>query len=120
MSIQQDGSSSPAVLSASYCLLEAWRQSSGLPLNAHWSLSASNITVEYVCGNRFRLRNLHPVPVRLQWSVGSLPRRSIELASATVEGAGERTVDVGMGGDVLLFLDGSLVATRPNLGVSCP
>jgi hypothetical protein len=42
MSIQQDGSSSPAVLSASYCLLEAWRQSSGLPLNAHWSLSASS------------------------------------------------------------------------------
>lgn len=66
MGIQQDPSSTPDLLSASYCVLEAWRAKSARPSNPHWLFSTNDISVEYVCGNRYRLRNAHPVELNLQ------------------------------------------------------
>lgn len=121
LAIQQDVSASPALQSASYCVLEAWRRRSGLPGNAHWLFVQSSVVVDYVCGNRFRLRNFHPVEINLEWTVGSLPNRRIALAApAAGQTYSERSLDAGIVGDLRLFLDGALFLTRTNGGAVCP
>jgi hypothetical protein len=120
VAIQQETGASPAVQSASYCLLEAWRRSTGRPSNAHWLFTPASIAVDYVCGNRFKLRNLHPGPINVEWSVGNLPKRIAHIPAATSQGSGERLIDTGIVGDLLVFLDGDVIISRQNLGVSCP
>ena len=114
VAIQRQSDASPALQSASYCVLEAWRKTMALPSNAHWPFTVVRLTVDYVCGNRFRLRNAHRLPIALQWKVASLPLRVVEIAPA-----GERLLDVGMVGDLTLYLDGDLILTRSNGGTSC-
>jgi hypothetical protein len=120
IAIQQQVGASPVLLSASYCLLEAWRQISSLPSNAHWVFNTANLTVDYLCGNRFRIRNQHPLPIALQWQVASLPRKTVLVPPGTAQGPGERLFDVGLTGSLLIFLDGDLIFTQPNGGTTCP
>lgn len=121
VAIQQDVIASPALQSASYCVLEAWRRRSGLPGNAHWPFAQDSLVVDYVCGNRFRLRNFHPVEIALEWTVGNLPNRRIVLAVPVAgQTYSERVLDGGTAGDLKLFLDGALFKTRANGGTPCP
>lgn len=121
MGIQQNPSSTPDLLSASYCVLEAWRAKAARPSNPHWLFSTNDITVEYVCGNRYRLRNAHPVELHLQWEVAPLPIRLVSLAPKPSQGAySERLLDVGLNGELRIYLDGDLIFTRPNLATPCP
>lgn len=119
VAIQQQTGASPALQSASYCVLEAWRKASALPSNAHWPFTTASLSVDYVCGNRFMLRNLHTLPVALQWQVGSLPRRTVLVPPSTAQGSGERLLDSGMLGNLLVFLDGDMIFTRSNGGSPC-
>jgi hypothetical protein len=121
MSIQQDPASTPELLSASYCVLEAWRAKVARPSNPHWLFSTSDLAVDYVCGNRYRLRNAHPVEVNLQWEVAPLPIRLVSLAPKPSQAAySERMLDVGVRGELKVYLDGDLILTRPNLATRCP
>jgi hypothetical protein len=121
MSIQKDPASTPELLSASYCVLEAWRAKAAIPSNPHWLFSTNDISVEYVCGNRYRLRNAHPVELNLQWEVAPLPIRLVSLApKPSQEAYSERLLDVGLNGDLKIYLDGDLIFTRPNLATPCP
>jgi hypothetical protein len=120
VAIQRNPGSSPALLSASYCVLEAWRAAAGRPSNAHWLFSPANLSVDYVCGNRFRLRSQHPLPVNLQWQVDPLPIRLVIVdAKPSHAQYSERELDVGLAGDLEIYLDGDLIFTRPNLGSAC-
>lgn len=119
VAIQQQTGASPALQSASYCVLESWRKASALPSNPHWSFTTASLSVDYVCGNRFILRNHHTLPIALQWQVGSLPRRTVLLPPSTAQGSGERMLDAGMLGNLLVFLDGDLIFTRSNAGSPC-
>jgi hypothetical protein len=52
--------------------------------------------------------------------VGNLPKRIAHIPAATSQGSGERLIDTGIVGDLLVFLDGDVIISRQNLGVSCP
>lgn len=119
VAIQQDAGASPALQSASYCVLEAWRKVNALPSNAHWAFTSASLSVTYVCGNRFRIQNQHPLPIALQWQVASLPRKTVLIAPNTAQGPGERLFDVGLNGPLSVFLDGDVIFTTPNGGSSC-
>lgn len=119
VAIQQETGASPALQSASYCVLEAWRKVNALPSNAHWVFTTANLSVTYVCGTRFRIQNQHPVPIALQWQVGSLPRRTVLIPESTAQGPGERLLDGGLNGPFTLFLDGDVFVTTPNGATSC-
>ncbi len=121
MGIQRDPTSAPELLSASYCVLEAWRAKTARPSNSHRLFSTRDLTVEYVCGNRYRLRNAHPVELNLQWEVAPLPIRLVSLAPTPSQAAySERLLDVGLNGELKIYLDGDLIFTRPNLATPCP
>lgn len=119
VAIQQQAGASPALQSASYCVLEAWRKATALPSNPHWPFTTASLSVDYVCGNRFMLRNLHTSQITLQWQVGSLPRRTVLLTPSTAQGSGERLLDAGLLGNLLVFLDGDVIFTRSNGGTPC-
>ena len=119
VAIQQNAGASPALQSASYCVLEAWRKVSALPSNAHWAFTTASLSVTYVCGNRFRILNQHTLPIALQWQVGSLPRKTVLIPPSTAQGPGERLLDVGLNGALSVFLDGDVIFTTPNGGSSC-
>jgi hypothetical protein len=119
--IQGDGAADANLLSASYCVLEAWRARTGRPGNPHWPFSASQLTVDYVCGNRFRIRNTRPAETVLEWNVGELPLKRVAIAQpGTGETYGERLLDASAAGDLKLYYDGDLAITRQNLGTLCP
>lgn len=119
VAIQQQTGASPPLQSASYCVLEAWRKAKALPSNAHWPFMTASLSVEYFCGNRFMFRNLHTLPIALQWQVGSLPRLTVLVPPSTSQGAGERLLDAGMLGNLVVFLDGDLIFNRANGGSPC-
>lgn len=119
VAIQQDAAASPALQSASYCVLEAWRKVNGLPSNAHWVFTTASMSVTYVCGNRFRIQNQHTLPIALQWQVGTLPRKTVLIAPSTSQGHGERLLDAGLNGTLSVFLDGDVIFASPNGGSSC-
>jgi hypothetical protein len=117
--IQQTAGASPALQSASYCVLEAWRKVNALPSNAHWAFTTASLSVTYVCGNRFRIQNQHTLPIALQWQVDSLPRKTVQIPPSTARGPGERLLDAGLRGALAVFLDGDGIFTTPNGGGSC-
>jgi hypothetical protein len=118
VAIQQEEGISPALQSASYCVLEAWRKVNALPSNAHWAFTTASLSVTYVCGNRFRIQNQHTLPIALQWQVGSLPRRTVLIAPRTSQD-GERLLDAGLNGTLSVFLDGDVIFTTPNRDSRC-
>jgi hypothetical protein len=120
-SIQQDLAASASLRSAAYCVLEAWRVFRGLPGQPNTLLNASGFSVDFICGQRFRFRNTHSLGATIEWNVAPLSRRRLELPPLTQGQAfSERILDVGLAGDVRVFLDGDLILTRPNPGTSCP
>jgi hypothetical protein len=119
VAIQQEAGASPSLQSASYCVLEAWRKVNALPSNAHWVFTTANLSVTYVCGNRFRIQNQHTLPIALQWQVDSLPRKTVLIPESTAQGPGERLLEAGLNGALLIFLDGEVIITTQNGGSSC-
>jgi hypothetical protein len=120
--ILANGSAPAAVRSAAYCVVEAWREVAKLPSNAYWLFSAQQVTAENVCGTRYRLRNMHPVPITLQYGVPTVPRKGRITLPAPPAGASfsEVTVNAPGSGTLTVYLDGLPLKTVPNDASACP
>jgi hypothetical protein len=117
----------PAVVrSAAYCVVEAWRAVAKLPSNAYWAFNPLQVSAENVCGTRYRLRNMHPVPIALQYGVPSLPPLAKGRITLPAPPAGasfsEFTLDAPGPGTFTVYLDGAPIKTVPNAAaaVACP
>lgn len=111
-----------AVRSAAYCVVEAWREVAKLPSNAYWTFDPLQVSAENVCGSRYRLRNMHPVPIALQYGVPSVAAKGRITLPAPPAGASfsEVTLDAPGSGTLTLYLDGAPFKTVPNTTSVCP
>lgn len=112
------------VRSAAYCVVEAWREVAKLPSNAYWAFDPLQVSAENVCGTRYRLRNMHPVPIALQYGVPSLPAPAKGRITLPAPPAGasfsEFTITAPGSGTLTLYLDGAPIKTVPNAAGACP
>lgn len=118
--VQRDPDAAAALISASYCVLEAWRSVRKLPSQHNWLFTPGGITAEYVCGTKFNVRNAYPVPVAPQMQIGSSSRYQIYLVGAP--GSDEPSVtevDIRKPGALTLFLDGEFLSVTENGGTPC-
>jgi hypothetical protein len=108
--------------SAAYCVVEAWRATSKLPSNPYWVFDPLQITVDNVCGTRYRLRNLHPVSIALQYGVpGAQGKGRITLAPKPAAGSySEVTINAPGSGTLTVYLDGLPLKTVANTASACP
>jgi hypothetical protein len=81
----------------------------------------SAITLDYVCGKQFRIRNALPKSVNIQYEVvGDSVRKRLTLpANRSQENNGELLLDVSTSGELRLLLDGDVFLTRANGGTAC-
>jgi hypothetical protein len=117
-----NGATPAAVGSAAYCVMEAWRAVAKLPSNAYWGFDPLQVSAENVCGTRYRLRNMHPVPIALQYGVPTAPAKGRITLAAPPNGASfsEFTLDAPGSGTLTLYLDGLPLKTVPNAAGACP
>jgi hypothetical protein len=110
------------VRSAAYCVVEAWRAVANLPSNAYWLFDPLQVSAENVCGTRYRLRNMHPVPIALQYCVPTTPAKGRITLAAPPNGASfsELTLDAPGPGTFTVYLDGAPIKTVANAAGACP
>ena len=121
MAVQRDPASSAALIGASYCVLEAWRQVRHLPSQHNWLFTPGGITAEYVCGTKFNVRNSYPVPVAPQMEIGTSTRYNLLLPGAPdADQPSVTEVDIRKPGALTLFLDGEFLSVTENRGTPCP
>jgi hypothetical protein len=80
------------------------------------------IRLSYVCGNRFLITNAYSVPVSLTYRIlGSEEDGAADLTAAPSDDPSfsEQLIETRTRGAVQLFLNGTLIATRPNEGTPC-
>jgi hypothetical protein len=111
-----------AVRSAAYCVVEAWRDVAKLPSNAYWAFDPLQVSAENVCGTRYRLRNMHPVPIALQYGVPtSQAKGRITLPPPPAGASFSEVTFNGLGpGTMTVYLDGAPLKTVPNAAGPCP
>lgn len=111
-----------AVRSAAYCVVEAWRAVANVPSNAYWAFDPLQVTAENVCGTRYRLRNMHPVPIALQYDVPTVQGRGRITLPAPPAAASfsEFTLDAPGPGTLTVYLDALPIKTVPNAAGACP
>ena len=111
-----------AVRSAAYCVVEAWREVGKLPSNAYWPFDALQLSVENTCATQYRFRNMHPVPIALQYGTPSWPAaakgRITLLAPPAGASFSEVTITVGPG-SLTVYLDGAPIKTVADTARPC-
>lgn len=81
----------------------------------------AGITLTYVCGNRFRIRNPNAIPLWVSWGmVGKSPKGDLTVPARTgTTQFGEVTFDATVKGSVRLLYEGTALATAANAEVAC-
>ncbi len=120
--ILADAAAPAAVRSAAYCVVEAWREVAKLPSNAYWAFDPHHLSVENVCATRYRFRNMHPVPIALQYGTPSWPAGAKGRITLPAPPAGasfsEVTITVGPG-TLTVYLDGAPIKTVADTARPC-
>ncbi|HEY4307511.1 MAG TPA: hypothetical protein VGM82_23760 [Gemmatimonadaceae bacterium] len=99
-------------------LLEALDEEAAI---AAFPIAAPHVTVSYVCGNKFLLRNDTPFELALTYDVaGSGDMHEVRIPGATPGGkAVERTFTAPSAGSVRLFNIDEVIGTAPHRGTTC-
>ncbi len=104
------------VISPNHGLISAGRQRT----NDESPDSDKQITLAYMCGNRFRLRNPGKDSVHVKWDVDDTKDRGrLWLPPAGASPYSETFFTTKVKGTVRVFRHGSLIQTKANGGVSC-
>jgi hypothetical protein len=85
-------------------------------------LAEGPIRLAYVCGNRFLVTNAYSVPVSVTYRLlGSAEDGAATLSAAPADDPAfsEQMIETRTRGALQLYLDGKLVASRPNDGTPC-
>lgn len=119
--LERDAAGPSPVRSAAHCVMNAWRAAKGLPVLLLLPDPRPAITVDHVCGNRFRIRNILPYTVVVQVEVeGASGRRRVALMRRNAgQSYGETELDVSTAGELRIFVDGDPILTKANGGTTC-
>ncbi len=80
------------------------------------------VTLTYMCGNRFRIRNRSPLTLGLRWDVygTSASGRAVYPSPPTGVAYADRFLTVPVRGTVRVFYGTQLLQTKANGGTTCP
>jgi hypothetical protein len=120
--LEQDPTQHPHVRSAAHCVMNAWRMATGLPVLLLLPDPRPALTLEYVCGKRFSIRNALPYTVAVQFEVeGIAGRKRLNLMRKdTGQSYGATELEVDSSGELRLVLDGDVILAKANGGATCP
>jgi hypothetical protein len=120
--LERDPAQPAHVRSAAHCVMNEWRVAKGLPTQLLLPNPQSALTLEYVCGRRFKIKNTLPYTVDVQYEEEGNPgRKRITLAQKAAEQAyGETDIDARTTRTLRVLLDGDVILTKANGGTTCP
>jgi hypothetical protein len=122
MLLERDVAQPAAVRSAANCVMNAWRSSKGLSPQLLVPDVRSALSLEYVCGNQFRIKSTVPHEVVAEYEVqGTAGRKTLHLARRkSGQSFGETVLDLDTSGELRLLFDGDVIHTKANGGTTCP
>jgi hypothetical protein len=91
-------------------------------ITAQFPIVPPNVTLHYVCGNRFRVRNKTPFPVVLQYDVNKDGNMHDAVRLPAASGGGDFTEDrftAVSAGRVRIFYGGQPIDGADNAGTTC-
>jgi hypothetical protein len=122
VALERDPAQPAHVRSAANCVMNAWRTARGLPTQLLLSNPQPALTLEYICGKRFRIKNTLAYQVVTQYEVAGVTERKLLYLTSKKPGQtyGETQLDLDTSGELRLLLDGDVILTAANGGTTCP
>jgi hypothetical protein len=119
--LEHDTTQPPEARSAANCLMNEGRASKDIPVQALTTNPRTALTIEYMCGTRFRIKSTLPHQVAIQYEVGAASGRKLLYVAGKLAGQqyGETLLDLDTPGELRILFDGEVVLTKANGGTAC-
>lgn len=120
--LEYDATQHAHVRTAAHCVMNAWRSAVGLPIQMRMPNPRPALSVDYVCGNRFRVKNTLPHTVTVQYeATGSTSRSKLYVPPKPVGAShGDVVIKAPSAGQFRVVFDGDVILTKANGGTTCP